>query len=179
MKKQIALHANRLSISNKDTFEKLFRSEYQPLCRFVLTLTRNKEESEELAQEVFYRLWVKRRKIKITDSIQSYLRTSARNLWIEQGRHLQVKQKYADSAKHRKQHTTPESLLLDKEYESLFDKTIEKLPERCRQIFNLSRNAGLKYHEIAAKLSISVKTVEADMHKTLSALRQTFKHTNK
>jgi RNA polymerase sigma-70 factor (ECF subfamily) len=179
VKKQIALHTNRLSISNKNAFEKLFRSEYEPLCRFMLSLTRNKEESEELAQEVFYRLWIKRKKLKITDSIQSYLRTSARNLWIEQGRHLQVKQKYADSAKQTKHHTTPESLLMDKEYETLFDKTIEELPERCRKVFNLSRNEGLKYREIAEKLAISVKTVEADMHKTLSALRLTFKHTNK
>ncbi|HPV57032.1 MAG TPA: sigma-70 family RNA polymerase sigma factor, partial [Tenuifilaceae bacterium] len=52
------------------------------------------------------------------------------------------------------------------------ENTLNQLPERCRQVFELSRFSGLKYHEIAEMLSISVKTVEADMTKALMMFRQ-------
>jgi RNA polymerase sigma-70 factor (ECF subfamily) len=54
----------------------------------------------------------------------------------------------------------------------IVEATLQQLPERCRQTFILSRRDGLKYKEIAAKLSVSEKTVEADMTKALMALRQ-------
>ena len=60
------------------------------------------------------------------------------------------------------------------EYEevtALVARTLEELPERTREIFELNRQKGLKYREIAEQLSISVKTVEANMGKALKALR--------
>ncbi len=57
----------------------------------------------------------------------------------------------------------------------VIEHTMETLPERCRQIFNMNRYEGLKYREIADKIKISIKTVEADMGKTLQTFRQNLK----
>ena len=61
------------------------------------------------------------------------------------------------------------------ELQGIIDHTLDSLPERCSRIFRLNRFEGLKYHEIAQKLSISLKTVEANMGKALKMLRKNLK----
>ena len=61
------------------------------------------------------------------------------------------------------------------ELESLFNKSLEKLPERCREVFELSRFHGLKNREISAKLNISEKTVENQVTKALHILKEELK----
>ena len=65
----------------------------------------------------------------------------------------------------------PSQLIQLDEVSQLISRTIEKLPERTREIFRLNRQEGLKYREIAQRLSISEKTVEANMGKALKALK--------
>ena len=62
--------------------------------------------------------------------------------------------------------------LITKELENAIKNAIENLPEKCREIFELSRFKGLKYREIADKLNISVKTVETQMSRALESLRK-------
>ena len=61
------------------------------------------------------------------------------------------------------------------ELAGVIDRTLEELPERSRKIFSLSRFEGLKYHEIAKKLSLSVKTIESNMGKALKLFRKNIK----
>jgi len=68
--------------------------------------------------------------------------------------------------------TPPDKLLEYKELENILAQTIRKLPERSRQIFNMHRMDGIKYKDIAERLSISVKTVEAEMTKAYRILRK-------
>jgi len=63
-----------------------------------------------------------------------------------------------------------------KELSEVIETTLNELPERCRQIFKMSRFEGLKYNEIAEQLSISIKTVEANMGKALQLFRKNLKH---
>jgi RNA polymerase sigma-70 factor (ECF subfamily) len=65
----------------------------------------------------------------------------------------------------------PADELRAKELNEIITKALNSLPEKCRQIFEMSRNEGLKYHEIADQLSISIKTVEANMGKALKHFR--------
>ena len=76
-------------------------------------------------------------------------------------------------------HDSPSEELDAKELNAVILYTLQKLPERTRQIFNMSRFQGLKYKEIAEKLSISVKTVEANMGKALKALRASLEEFSK
>lgn len=165
----------QLKKGNKEALEELFRTHYNELCNFAFQYLRSTEDAEEIVQETFFRLWNKKTGIKIKKSLKSYLYTSVRNLCTEHGRHLQIKQKYMNDSIEKEYPPTPQKLLEASQLEILFKKTLEKLPERCRKIFSMSRNEGMKYSEIAEKLSISVKTVEADMGQTLKALKNTLK----
>lgn len=160
---------------NKEALEELFRTHYNNLCNFAYKYVRSTEDAEEIVQETFFRLWNKKNGIIIKKSLKSYLYTSVRNLCTEHGRHLQIQQKYVNSSIEKDYPPTPQKLLEANQLEILLKKTLEKLPDRCRKIFSMSRNEGMKYAEIAEKLSISVKTVEADMGQTLKALRNTLK----
>jgi RNA polymerase sigma-70 factor (ECF subfamily) len=76
------------------------------------------------------------------------------------------------SVKTPEQVENPADILQYKELQEKIAGILEKLPERCGQIFYMNRFEGLKYHEIAEKLSVSVKTVEANMGKALKAFRK-------
>jgi RNA polymerase sigma-70 factor (ECF subfamily) len=160
---------------NKQALEVLFRENYSELCNYAFRYLKSTEEAEEIVQETFFRLWNKKSGLNIKKSLKSYLYTSVRNLCIEHGRHLQIKQKYVNDQKTTEYPPTPQKILEANQLEILLKNALEKLPERCRKIFRMSRNDGMKYSEIAEKLSISVKTVEADMGQTLKVLRNTLK----
>jgi len=91
--------------------------------------------------------------------------------------HQAVEEKYKQFVMKRDIMVAPDPLheMELNEMSKLIDDTINALPERCRQIFNMNRLEGLKYREIAEILKISIKTVEADMGKALQAFRQNLK----
>ena len=76
------------------------------------------------------------------------------------------------ASRHTGSNTEPAELLEAKEIREVVNKTLEELPEKPAQIFRMSRYEGLKYREIAEKLSISIKTVEANMGKALKIFRK-------
>lgn len=158
-------------------FEKLFRKYYQPLCLFANKFLRDMDSAEEIVQELFYNLWKNKESISITSSIKAYLYQSVRNNSLKYIEHLAVKERYSNEVKRQQVNSaTDESNSIElAELNDVIEKTLNQLPERCRQIFLLSRFDGLKYHEIATKLSISVKTVEANMGKALQLFRTNLK----
>lgn len=164
---------------DKAAFEKLFKTHYADLCHFANSYLKDPDEAEEMVQEAFFRLWQKRKQILIQKNLKGYLYRSVRNMCTEYGRHLKVKQHYAQNRPTGNLNLSPHDLLEATQLETLFHQTLLSLPERCRTIFSMSREEGLKYKEIAQKLSISVKTVEADMGSTLKALREAIKTTQK
>ncbi len=158
---------------NIKVFEELFRSLYGPLCGYVNKLINNKETAEEIVQEMFYLLWKNRKSMMISISLKSYLYKSVYNKTLHYIEHEKVKGKYVDYITTQEQFTeSPEQAMQTGELYSIYLKTLNSLPDNCKQIFQLSRNQGLKYKEIAEKLSVSVKTVEANMGRALKAFRQ-------
>jgi RNA polymerase sigma-70 factor (ECF subfamily) len=160
---------------SKEALEVLFRTHYNNLCNFALQFVKTPDEAEEIVQETFFRLWNRKSNLKFIKNLKSYLYTSVRNLCTEHGRHLQVMHKYASNVSENDTPPNPQLILEAIQLEDVFNKVLDNLPDRCRKIFLMSRNDGLKYVEIAQKLSISVKTVEADMGQTLKALRDVVK----
>ena len=155
------------------SFEKLFHRFYQGLYGYAKTLVRAGEIAEEVVQDVFYNIWKNRESLRITHSWQSYLyrsvynnsmmylRKTKREFSMEEGNVPEIEGGSMD----------PYQEMQYQEVSDLVSITIEALPDRTREIFLLNRHEGLKYKEIAQKLSISVKTVEANMGKALRALR--------
>jgi|SRR6056297_568415 len=159
---------------NIQTFEAVFRSYYEDLCLFAISYVKDKDLAEEIVQDVFYTIWEKRKELKITSSLRSYLFTSVKNKSLNYIRKEDSKQKYTTYIKNTKNDKvlTPYDEINTKELSQIIDLTIQRLPERTREIFKMNRFHGLAYKEIAEKLSISIKTVEANMGKALKIFRK-------
>jgi RNA polymerase sigma-70 factor (ECF subfamily) len=162
---------------NIRAFEDFFRLLYQPLCYYALKFVSSPEVAEEIVQDLFYTLWEKRENLIITTSLKAYMYAATHNRCMKFLDHRQIEQKYEKF--YREQVTNPtapaDDLASVNEIQRIIDKTLDDLPEKCSRIFRLNRFEGLRYNDIAQKLSISVKTVEANMGKALKLLRENLK----
>ncbi len=156
-----------------DSFERLFHQYYQGLCGYAQSLLRKPEVAEEVVQDVFYNIWKNREALRIKRSLQSYLYRAAYNNSMMYLRKMRREYFLDDGITTDQAMDSPDPLQVIQlnEVSELIARTLEELPERTREIFHLNRQEGLKYREIADRLSISVKTVEANMGKALKALR--------
>jgi RNA polymerase sigma-70 factor (ECF subfamily) len=164
-------------IKNNDigAFEKLFRLYYAPLCRYADSFVNDLPVAEELVQDLFYFLWKGREEIEIKLSFSAYLYRATRNRAWHYLKHRQIHEAYKATVTEQadEQHTiAPDEALEYKELENQLAKSLDRLSERQRRIFCMNRYEGKKYTEIACELSVSIKTVEADMSKVLSTLRK-------
>jgi RNA polymerase sigma-70 factor (ECF subfamily) len=156
-----------------ESFERLFHRFYKGLAGYARTLVQSGEVAEEVVQDVFYNVWKNRESLRITRSWQSYLYRSVYNnsmMYLRKTRREQVMEEGSVQEPADKSPDPSQEL----EYLEVSDRVSEvllDLPGRTREIFLLNRQEGLKYREIAERLSISVKTVEANMGKALRALR--------
>jgi RNA polymerase sigma-70 factor (ECF subfamily) len=135
------------------------------------------DSAEDIVQDLFYNYWKNREKIDITTSLKSYLYQAVRNKCLKAIDHQQVKERYTNELQVQSQgdgDLTPTNIEAE-ELNQIIENTIDELPERCKEIFILNRFEGMKYHEIAQKLSISIKTVEANMGKALKIFRVNLK----
>lgn len=157
-------------------FEKVFRHYYEPLCRYAATFTKDADASEEIVQELFYTLWQERAGLHVFLSLKSYLYRSVRNNALQYLEHLDVRVRYREKAMHEQTgnagNTTPLENLEYKELQKQIAALLDSMPERRRRIFMLHRFEGITYPEIARQLSVSVKTVEAEMSKALQAFKK-------
>jgi RNA polymerase sigma-70 factor, ECF subfamily len=165
----------RIRLGDVNQFEVLFRSSYVSLVKYALTLIKDHDTAEEIVQDLFFRLWQDREKIKIESSLNGYLFRSVHNRCLHFIDHLKVIERHTQEMAFNQDSgaESPAEVLQYKELQTKIVRTLEKLPERCGMIFCMNRFEGFKYSEIAEKLSVSIKTVEADMGKALKAFRKT------
>jgi RNA polymerase sigma-70 factor (family 1) len=168
--------AGRIRNGDIGQFESLFRSSYVSLVRYAMTLVRDHDTAEEIVQDLFTRLWQDKEKLKIESSLNAYLFRSVYNKCLHYIDHNKVIEQHAKevSRRHSESHEDPFDILHYKEIQDRITHILERLPEKCGKIFYMNRFEGLKYREIASKLSISIKTVEANMGKALKEFRKEF-----
>ena len=161
-------------ITDKAAFEALFRAHYSKLCAYANTFVKDQHASEEIVQEVMFRVWVNRDSLNITTSIDSYLFRAVRNGCMNLLKHVEVREDYKvwnETMGPGSEHSNEDHLIVS-ELEHKIREAIDKLPTERRKVFIMSRYDGLTYTEIAKKLEISVKTVENQMGKALKTLRE-------
>jgi RNA polymerase sigma-70 factor (ECF subfamily) len=168
-------------IRNNDlkAFEKLFRNYYAPLCRYANSYLNDLSVAEEIVQDLFFLLWKEREQIQIRLSLKSYLYQAARNRAFHYLKHAQIEENYREkTVESFVEYNTPTPVdeLEYKELQTQLSVSLTHMPERRRKIFCMNRFDGKKYSEIAQELSVSVKTVEAEMTKALALLRKELKH---
>lgn len=158
--------------------ELLHRRFYNILCNYALRFVSYKEEAQDVVSDVFFRLWRDRENLEFKISSRAYLFTAVRNgaynyLGREHKNHepLDSPSDYISSSENN-----PEQSMVYTELKTDLESAISQLPPRCRKVFLLSRNEGLKYKEIALELGITPKAVEANMCRALKSLRHSLGH---
>jgi RNA polymerase sigma-70 factor (ECF subfamily) len=162
-----------LAAGNKAVFEFIFLKFNADLYRFAFRYTKNKEVAEELVQDVFVYVWNKRAGLQISTSFKSYLFAAVKNRSLNYLKSQFARLHFEDidtESTHIYYNNTEEALAAS-ELDKFIVQAVGRLPEKCRIIFNLSRQGGLSYKEIAEQLEISPKTVETQMGIALKKLR--------
>ena len=166
-----------ITMADADIFKALFHAHCQALIYFAYRFVRDMHIAEDIVQEVFVKVWKNRNTLDFTENMETYLFTAVRNLSLKHPRHTDVKRKGTQLIQIQLGNVpTPDEILNYKEIETAVEKTIQDLPERCRQIFSMNRYDGLTYNEISKILNISVKTVETQMSRALRFLRKRLAH---
>ncbi len=162
------------AISDIAGFEKLFRLYYSRLCAYANLFLNDPDASEDVVQDVFFKLWKNRGELTVTTNIRSYLFRAVRNGCMNVIGNVSVRETYkqANEEEIRRREQEPIDEMMVSELEQRIRETIGQLPAERRKIFILSRFDGLKYREIAEHLNISVKTVENQMYQALRFLRE-------
>lgn len=159
----------RIKKGDVDAFSKIFEKYYAVLCYFSAKYLKDLDLSRSLVQQFFIDLWLRHEKLSVTHSLKSYLYTSVKNRSIDYLR-SQKSTTSLKAIKHEESVSVYDKIAVS-ELNASINTAINQLPEKCRNIFILSRFDGLKYGEIAQKLNISVKTVEMQMSIALKKLR--------
>jgi len=174
----------RLREDKGEAFEELFKKYFAELYNYAYFYTDNKHLAEDLVHDVFYKIWESRKTIKIHTSLKSYLFRSVHNTCIQYLRHQKVLKKFNQ----KQQAKLNEALIMDsfffetgldilvqEEIGELVQVALNKLPEKTRHIFLLSRNENMKNSEIGEELGISEKTIEYHISRALLLLRKELK----
>ena len=161
----------------KVEFEKLFREHFTALCYFARKYLGDLDSSKEIVHSVFIKIWENRSSFDWEKPAKSYLFTSVYNRsmnFIRDNKKFIINE---PAGIHEEITDTAafSDILEVAELESRIKSALQRLPEKCREIFELNRFEGKKYAEIAGSLNISVKTVETQMSKALKILKEELK----
>jgi len=167
-------YLKKLGEGNHDAFDILFMSYHSLVKRFLLGFIKNKEDVEDMAQDIFYNIWKHRGAVATVGSFKAYLFRMARNAVYNYFKLNAIHEEHL----HQYQ---LETILVDDLQEEriyaqdlglLFDVAIVNMPPQRQRIFNMSRKDGLSNEEIARELNISKRTVENHITQALADLRK-------
>lgn len=147
---------------------------YRPrIYRTARKFLRSSQYAEEIVQEVFLKLWLRRDKASEIENLEAFLVTVARNLTFDTLRKLsnEAVAKKAASVEFHYTEDSVDAILLETQYSELLLKAVSKLPPQQKQVFQMAKVEGLSHEAIATKLNISRLTVKTHMAKALQSLR--------
>lgn len=153
-------------------FEYFFKEYMHPLYTYALGFMKEKETAEDIVQDVFVYFWNNRKKILYTGSVYAYLQRAVKNACINKRQREEVERKYQQEILFTEEEAFDwrDADAVREVRQRLLD-AIERLPERCKQIFTMSCMDGLKYKEIAEQMGISENTIKTQVKLAYKKLR--------
>jgi len=158
-------------IQSKDehAFKYLFDLHFVPLCRYAHLYLRNAQEAEEIVLDIYTYLWEHSQKINLTLSLKAYLFQSTRNRCLNFLRDKKTTLSLEEAGDVANDSLS--STLEMEELSLLIQEAICALPDKCQQVFRLSREGNKTNQEIADEINVSIKTVEAQITKALKRIK--------
>lgn len=166
--------------NDQEAFREFYNHFFLILLRFTFSLTRSKEVAEEITNDVFLHCWQKRHALRDLKNPQVYLFVMAKNRVIDHrrrhalSRHLTIP---AEDALQVSFTSDPEQLLITAEMMLRMEAEIMQLPPKCRMVYIMVKQYGLKYKEVAVLMHLSVKTVENQLAIAVKRLTQALSFT--
>lgn len=161
-------------LSDERALRQFVDQHWEKLLAYCQHYTQDREASGEIVQDIFFTLWDRRNHVQIHVDIEHYLFSALRNKITRYYR-----DKYRDERRHenvistfQEETSNTEQTVHHHDIQRRVSELVTKLPERCGEVYVLSRDEGLAIREIAGKLSISEKTVETHLTKALKFLRK-------
>ncbi|HEX3008138.1 MAG TPA: RNA polymerase sigma-70 factor [Bacteroidales bacterium] len=175
--------ARNLRSGNEKTYVSLFRIYFSRLCNFASVYVSDHTAAQDIAQGVFMKLWESRHQLKDETSIPAYLITITRNSCLDYLKHQQIEFRYQKKILQQEEielnYNALKRLDIDMvdydEINNIVEQTIAQLPPQCQQVFRMSRYGNCTNAEIAERLGVTSKAVEANITRALKILRHELK----
>jgi len=163
---------DRLKQGDKTAFDELFRTHYKYLVVIAHKYLNDRDGARDKVQDVFLDIWNRRSQLQIDQSAKFFLRRAVINKCLAAKRksdRITVNSELV-SMDSRGDNSTSDRVAFN-DVNDFVNTVIDGLPERCREVFILSRKRDMSHKEIAAELNISTKTIENQMTKALKIIR--------
>ncbi|SEJ62031.1 RNA polymerase sigma-70 factor, ECF subfamily [Dyadobacter koreensis] len=162
---------SEIKLDNHQAFEELYRRYFYRLLNDAYKRLHDRDQSEELVQELFVNLWSKRHQILLAKTFDAYFHTSLRNAVISFFRKNNKVAEYpADYTEQEAGQVTYEEITYN-DLKTAYEQSVQELPEKCRHAYELFET-GLSIQEIATETNVSPKTIESHLLKARNVIRQ-------
>lgn len=169
---------HRIKYGEKKAFQELYERYAPKIHHFSLSYLKNEADSEELVQNVFLKVWEKRKILDASQNIKSYIFKIAVNSIYDFIRCKNIEKAFSEFAlnNYSRESNNTWNTIIYKEMQTTLNKRVSQMPEQRRRVFHLSKRKGLTNDEIAEKLNISKRTVENQLYRALAFLKVHYKN---
>lgn len=157
---------DQIAAGNEKAFRKLFDLFSRRLIKFADVIIKNRETAMEIVDDVFIKMWKQRQEIITIDNLKVYLYTAVKNPalnYLSKKANQLITEPFDFMNMDYKESVDPEQQLINGQILNQINEAVDSLPPRCKMIFKLVRQDGLRYREVATILNISENTVDAQM----------------
>src|SRR6218665_430495 len=162
---------NHIRQDDYTAFKQLYLLTYKPLLRFALIYTHNTHLAEDVLSDVFLKLWTRRDKLDEVQNLRVYLYTAVKNTALNYRNRQMTDWEENDPVEEQASgYPDPEKSLIAADTERRIRQAVHALPPRCKLIFQLAKEEGLRYKDIADILGVSVKTIDSQLAIALSRI---------
>jgi RNA polymerase sigma-70 factor (ECF subfamily) len=166
-------YLKRLEKGYRNAFDVIFLHYYPRVKLYLFSFLKDEENSKDLSQEIFIKIWINRGTISNVNNMSAYLFRMAKNAIYNHFQHNLIKQKFLSTLQEVPVYEDfLEEYMFSDNLQEIIDVTITKMPKRRKQIFIMSRQEGMSNKEIAEKLNISKRTIENQLTLALAQLRK-------
>ena len=158
---------SQVAAGDETAFRRLFHIYWDNIYSVAFTFLKSQVVAEEIVQDIFLKIWLKRAQLPAVENFDNYLFIIARN-------HIynELRRKTGNRMVEEEENSSsPEQQLLLKETGRLIDEAVRQLPRQQRTVYELSRNGGLDHASIASHMGVSRLTVKSHMTKALHSIR--------